>query len=153
MWPFGRRAESRSFPPAGAPAGDETPRRRKDTARLGRRGEQLARKELRKRGLKILARNYRCPAGEADLIVLDPATRKELGAETIAFVEVKTRASDRYAPPESAVNADKRRRMRRVADYYLSHRPSRGFHVRFDIVSVVLREGQGPEIRYIPGAF
>ena len=153
MWPFGRRAKSQAPPRAGAPAGGGPSRREKDTGRLGRLGEKLARRELRKHGLKVLAENYRCPTGEADLIALDPSTRKDLGAETIAFVEVKTRTSDRYTPPESAVNADKRRRMRKVADYYLSRRRVEAFHVRFDIVSIVIRDGQEPEIRYIPGAF
>jgi len=139
VWPFGRAREEES------PGGD--------SADLGRRGEKLAQAALRKQGLRILARNYRCPAGEADLIALDIATRKETGAETIAFVEVKTRTSDRYTPPESAVNADKRRRMRKVADYYLSLRRVEAFRVRFDIVSIVIRDGQTPEIRYIPGAF
>ena len=139
MWPFGRR------PKRGSPQAD--------TARLGRQGERLACGLLRKQGMKVLARNYRCPAGEADLIALDPSTRKELGAETIAFVEVKTRTSDRYAPPESAVNADKRRRMKRVADYYLASRKAQDYAIRFDIVSIVIRPGQEPEVRYIPGAF
>ena len=139
MWPFGRAREEES------PGGD--------SADLGRRGEKLAQAALRKQGLRILARNYRCPAGEADLIALDIATRKETGAETIAFVEVKTRTSDRYAPPESAVNADKRRRMKRVARYYFASRKTEGFAVRFDIVSVVIRPGQEPEVRHTPGAF
>ena len=42
------------------------------------------------------------------------------GAETFVFVEVKTRSSDRYTAPEGAVDADKRRRMQKVADYYLN---------------------------------
>ena len=139
MWPFGRAREKES--PDGGSAG------------LGRQGERLACGLLRKRGFKVLARNYRCPAGEADLIALDTSTRKETGAETIVFVEVKTRTSDRYAPPESAVNADKRRRMKRVARYYLASRKAAGFGVRFDIVSVVVRTGRKPEVRHIPGAF
>jgi putative endonuclease len=139
VWPFARRRSGRT-PEDGS-------------AELGRRGEKLAREVLRKQGLQILARNYRCPAGEADLIALDPSTRKECGAETIAFVEVKTRASDRYTPPEAAVNQDKRRRMRRVADYYLASRKAEDFAVRFDIVSIVIRPGQEPEVRHIPGAF
>jgi putative endonuclease len=139
VWPFGRAREAES-PDGGS-------------ARLGGQGEELARTFLRKQGLKILARNYRCPAGEADLIALDLSTRKDTGAETIAFVEVKTRASDRYAPPESAVNADKRRRMKRVAHYYLASRKTAGFAIRFDIVSIVIRPGQEPEVRHIPGAF
>jgi len=139
VWPFGRAKEEES--PEGG------------SADLGRQGEQLASGFLRKQGLKVLARNYRCPAGEADLIALDSSTRKEAGAETIVFVEVKTRTSDRYAPPESAVNADKRRRMKRVAHYYLASRKTGDFAVRFDIVSIVIRAGQEPEIRHIAHAF
>ena len=139
MWPF-RRKPRRDSPDA-------------ETARLGRHGERLARKLLRKQGMKIVAQNYRCPAGEADLIALDPSTRKDLGAETIAFVEVKTRTSDRHTPPEAAVNADKRRRMRKVADYYLASRKAQDYAIRFDIVAIVVREGQEPEVRHIPGAF
>jgi putative endonuclease len=103
--------------------------------------------------MKILAENYRCPAGEADLIALDPSTRKDLGVETIAFVEVKTRRSDRHTPPEAAVNAGKRRRMKKVADYYLASRKAQDYAIRFDIVAVVIREHQEPQIKYIPNAF
>ena len=131
MWPFGR--------PGKLP--------------LGQRGERLARRHLRRKGLKILARNYRCPAGEADLIALDPSTRRSLGAETIAFVEVKTRSSDCNTDPEAAVNADKRRRMRKVAQYYLANHDAEGYNVRFDVVAIVATDGEKPEIRHIPDAF
>ena len=127
MWPFGSAAP------------------------LGRRGEKLARRLLKRRGMRILATNYRCPAGEADLIALEP--HPSAGAETVAFVEVKTRSSDAHADPSSAVDADKRRRMRKVAEYYLRHHPAEGCDVRFDVVSVVLRGGGEPEIDYVPGAF
>ena len=59
MWPFTRRR------------GD-------DESSLGKTGEKLAAKFLKKRGLKILATNYRCPAGEADLIALDPKETKQI---------------------------------------------------------------------------
>jgi len=118
---------------------------------LGRRGEKLAARHLKRRGLKILARNYRCPAGEVDLIALDP-TNKHLGAETIAFVEVKSRSSDHYTDPESAVRADKQRRIRKVAGYYLQRRRVEGYNIRFDIVAVVF-DGDRPTVRYTPNAF
>jgi len=138
VWPFSRkRARAKE-----APGGE-----------LGRRGEKLARRILKKHGLKILAANYRCPAGEADLIALDPSTRKEYGAETIAFVEVKTRRSDRYTDPASAVDAAKRRRLRKIADCYLNSREAEGYAVRFDVVSIVLQPGAEPKVRYIPNAF
>ena len=132
MWPFGRRVR----PP------------------LGRRGEKLARKFLKARGLKILAENYRCPRGEVDLIALDRSTCGRGGAETICFVEVKTRTSDFYTDPESAVDAEKRRRIRKVADYYLTGRDAaEGLNVRFDIVSIVLRDDEEPQVRHIQDAF
>ncbi len=131
MWPFGRN----------------------DRLPLGKRGESIARKHLKRRGLKILARNYRCPRGEVDIIALDASTRTEMGAETISFVEVKTRSSDRYTAPASAVNADKQRRIRKVADYYLARHAADELNVRFDIVSIVLRDGEKPEVKHIPGAF
>jgi len=131
MWPFG------------AP----------DKSGLGQRGEKAARRFLRRTGLKILARNYRCPVGEIDLIALDTSTRSRLGAETIAFVEVKTRSSDDYTDPASAVDAEKRRRLKKVADYYVNTHDADDLNVRFDIVSIVAREDQKPQVRYIPDAF
>ena len=131
MWPFGRRRREL----------------------LGRKGEKLARRFLKHRGMKILVTNYRCATGEVDLIALDRSTRRELKAETLCFVEVKTRSSDRYTDPASAVDADKRRRIRKVADYYLSRHDADDLNVRFDIVSVIIRPGGNPEINYIPDAF
>ena len=130
---------------------------------LGQRGEALARRFLRRAGMKILARNYRCPNGEIDLIALDRSTRAELGAETIAFVEVKTRSDDRYVSPASAVDDRKQKQVRRAAGYYLAHYPTAGYAIRFDVISIVLPEprddGQGertrqePRIEHIRGAF
>ncbi len=124
-----------------------------DTARVGRRGERLARKFLKRQGLKVLAQNYRCPAGELDLIALDPTTRSERGRETIAFVEVKTRRSDRHTAPESAVDDDKQRRMQKVAQYYLNTHETSDLDWRFDVVAIVIRDREKPQINYIPNAF
>ncbi len=119
---------------------------------LGVRGERIALRFLKRQGLKILARNYRCPSGEVDLIALQGATR-DIPAETIVFVEVKTRSSDRYTDPASAVNGDKRRRVQAAARYYLRTHPSEGYHVRFDIVSIVLQPGEKPRVEHIVEAF
>ncbi|MFW6065921.1 MAG: YraN family protein [Planctomycetota bacterium] len=128
MWPFSRRKP------------DD----------LGLRGEKLARRLVKRRGMKILAANYRCPVGEADLIALDPSGRY---GRTLAFVEVKTRRSDRYTEPHSAVDADKQRRLRKIAEYYLNTHDTDGLAVRFDIVSVVMAEDEKPRAEYIPDAF
>jgi putative endonuclease len=123
MWPFGR-----SKP-------------------LGRHGEQLARQHLAQQGMKILARNYRCPSGEIDLIALDSA------GPTLVFAEVKTRRDDAYTDPEAAVDADKRRRIKKAAAYYLARHDCDGYNVRFDVVSVVIPPGSPPRVKHIPDAF
>ncbi|MCJ7544326.1 MAG: YraN family protein [Phycisphaerae bacterium] len=129
MWPFGR-----SKP-------------------LGRRGEQLARRHLVRSGLKILARNYRCPCGEIDVIALDRRPAQGLQGPAIVFVEVKTRCDDAWTDPSSAIDSDKRRRLHKAAAYYLSRRDCTAYNVRFDVVSVVLRPGQPPQVEHIANAF
>ena len=119
------------------------PFRRRDP--LGRRGERLAEKTLKAAGCRILARNYRCPAGEADLIGL-------LG-DTLVFAEVKTRSDDTYTTPQAAVDSAKRDRYRKVARYYLQQIGRDDLTVRFDVVAIVLRPGEKPQIRHIPDAF
>ena len=79
-----------------------------DKKRLGRRGEKYAAKWLRKKGYRILHRNYRLGDDEADLIAFDP------DGETVVFVEVKTRRDDRV-PGELAINSKKKFRMARLA--------------------------------------
>lgn len=128
MWPFGRR---------------DVP--------LGQRGEALAARHLKRQGLKILARNYRCPVGEVDLIALDRSTRAA-GAETLVFAEVKTRTSDRYTDPQSAVTPDKQRRIRQVAEYYMQRHDASAMNVRFDVVAIVIGEGK-TTLNHIPEAF
>lgn len=124
----------------------------KDT---GSTGEHIAGKFLARRGLKILARNYRCPVGEADLVALDKSTRKDAGCDTLVFVEVKTRGSDYFTDPEFAVDSDKQRRLRKIAEYYLSRHDADELNVRFDIVAIVMGEAaeKKPRIKYIPDAF
>jgi len=112
---------------------------------LGQRGEDLAVRTLRRAGCKILARNYRCTAGEADVIALQ--------GDTLVFAEVKTRASAGYADPVAAVNARKRERYRKVARHYLYRRGRADLPVRFDVVAIIMPEGAKPTVRHIPDAF
>ncbi len=123
------------------------------TKALGRRGEDLACRLLKKARLKILARNYRCPGGEIDIIALDTSTRRNGKPETIVFVEVKTRSTETPAGPESAVDAHKRKQVTKAARYYLRHHPTKGYSTRYDVVAVVIEPGQKPAIRHIPNAF
>ena len=130
-------------------------KRRRNAAddNLGARGERIARKAIKRRGLKILTQNYRCPVGELDFIALDRPAKRAGGAETIVFIEVKTRSSDRHTAPQSAVNADKRRRIKKTANYYLNTRKTGGYNLRFDIVAIVIGPDDEPKIDYIQAAF
>lgn len=118
------------------------PFRRDDS--VGPRGEKLAARTLKRAGCRILARNYRCPAGEADLIALD--------GETVVFAEVKTRRSDAWADPADAVDERKRQHYRRIARYYLSCVRQRR-EVRFDVISIVLPDDGEPRITHVRDAF
>ena len=125
------------------------------TKLLGNRGEDAACRCLKKAGMKILARNYRCPGGEIDIIALDPSTRRTSQAETIVFVEVKTRATETPAGPQSAIDAHKRGQVAKAAQYYLRHYPAKGYLTRYDAIAVIIPPGQErkPAVRHIPNAF
>jgi putative endonuclease len=114
---------------------------------LGPRGEKIACRFLRRAGFRILAKNYRCPVGEADIIALDAR------AGAIVFVEVKTRSSNAAVEPYSAVNADKKRRMKKIAAYYVAKHPAEDYAIRFDIISIVANPGGEPKIEHIDDAF
>lgn len=111
---------------------------------LGRRGEDLAHRYLRRKGFKIVARNYRLPSGsaEADVIAWD-------GGELV-FVEVKTRRSGEYGPPDRAVGEEKRTHLLRVAREYARKTDTPWDRVRFDLVSVILADP--PELEWQRGA-
>lgn len=110
---------------------------------LGGKGEELAARFLRKKGFKVLERNYRCPAGEVDIIARDGGT--------VVFVEVKTRAGGLFGHPLEAVHGRKRERLRKAALFYLSSRGGEA-PARFDIIGINVRPG-APEIEHLEDAF
>ncbi|MCB9853769.1 MAG: YraN family protein [Phycisphaerales bacterium] len=111
----------------------------------GSRGERAARKFLKRLGWRILDVNYKCAAGELDLVADD--------GDAIVFVEVKTRTSDADADPEVNVDRQKCRKLERVAAYWLAAkgRPDRAY--RFDVLAIVIRDGSKPVVRHIEEAF
>ena len=118
---------------------------------LGRRGERLAARELRRKGLRVIARNLRTPAGEADLVCEDRR------AGVIALVEVKTRIHSPGTAEISAaagVHPEKRRRLARIARELSRHPRCAGRRVRIDVVTVEFHPGRGAraEVRHYPGA-
>lgn len=108
--------------------------------RAGALGEDLACAYLKGRGYRILERNYTRPTGEIDIIARD--------GETIAFIEVKARATVRYGQPAEAVTPAKRAHILRTALIYISERDLTDAPLRFDIIEVL-----SGEINHILAAF
>jgi putative endonuclease len=113
--------------------------------RRGELGERAAKKHLQKLGLKFLAANYRSERGEIDLIFRD--------GDCLAFIEVKTRSSENWSRPAAAVNAERRRRLSQCALDYLRLLKNPAVKIRFDIVEVLLMDGEVREIRHLPNTF
>ena len=114
---------------------------------LGRWGEQQVAEDLRQKGWKILAMNYRCRMGEIDIIAENRMF--------LAFVEVKLRKSDSYGRAAEAVTRSKQEKLRAAAELYLSECPT-SRQPRFDVAEVYASQGVGtlkPEISYIENAF
>jgi len=107
---------------------------------LGRRGEQLAAAYLEQNGYAIVAANFTVPVGrnmrgaivtaEIDLIAYE--------GPTLCFVEVKTRASDWFAPPQTNVDLRKQRQVARAARAYRRLLSLENESYRYDVVSIVL---------------
>lgn len=106
----------------------------KDTLASGRRGEDLAHRFLKAQGFTIAARNFRLSSGEgeADLVAWE--------GDELAIVEVKTRASDAFGPPERAIDPEKQRHMTRVARAFARKSGVPWDRVRCDVVTVLLSD-------------
>ena len=111
---------------------------------LGKKGEDLALRFLKKNGYRIFARNYVCKMGEVDIIAKEK--------DTLAFIEVKTRTSTAFGPPQLAVNSAKQMQLSKVALYFLKEKGIEDVKARFDVVAILLGP-KGPEIELIRDAF
>ena len=94
---------------------------------LGRNAEERTAKYLKKQGYKLIARNYKTPYGEADIIAYKDGY--------YCFVEVKARESDAFGLPAEAVDARKRERYRKIAAYFCMTKKTE-VSIRFDVSSV-----------------
>ena len=104
---------------------------------LGHIGENMAAEVLRSKGYEILRRNYKCRAGEIDIIA------QRFGE--LCFVEVKTRQNFNYGRPCEAVSDEKKRHIRKAARHYLDDMRSRGYVPRcidFQIIEIVVEHSQ-----------
>jgi putative endonuclease len=112
---------------------------------VGQYGEEVAVRHLEAAGLRILDRNWRCPDGEIDIVAVD--------GETLVICEVKTRSGTGYGDPAEAVGRGKVLKLRLLALRWLAMHASEWRELRFDVVSVVRRPGDGPLVRHLRGAF
>ena len=120
---------------------------------IGLRGEELAAAYLQQQGYQLVAANFVIPVGrnrngavisvEIDLIAYD--------AETLCFIEVKSRESDWFAPPQANVDRRKQRQIARAARAYLRMFDLADEAYRFDVVTVVMNDeqGRGPDVRLL----
>jgi putative endonuclease len=99
----------------------------------GNLGEEFALKLLFNKGYKIVSRNYHSRFGEIDIIALDK--------DTLVFVEVKTRWSERYGKPEESVTATKLNKIRLTGEYFSLTHPDLPRKVRIDVVSLEFKAG------------
>jgi putative endonuclease len=107
---------------------------------IGRRGEEQVADYLRGRGYIILARNFYYRHREIDIVALKD--------RTVAFVEVKSRSTDRFGTGLESVTPGKIRHIVSAARYFLYRRGYRYHSVRFDVASL-----EGNRLRYVKDAF
>ena len=105
--------------------------------KIGALGEELAVEFLKGRGYCILARNYRCPYGEIDII----ATKDR----TVAFIEVKTRTSAIFGRPAEAVTLKKRKHIKTAASFFLASNKKRCENAGFQVIEITLEHIEGLE--------
>jgi putative endonuclease len=113
-----------------------------DRQHRGRLAEQAACRYLQARGLRLIECNYRCRSGEIDLIMDD--------GDSLVFVEVRYRRHDRYGSGAETVDARKRARIIRCAQFYLQRHPAAQERpARFDVIALE----EGKDLQWIPDAF
>jgi putative endonuclease len=122
-------------------AGDDKP----EHLQRGKLGECAAKKHLQQQGLKFLTANFSSARGEIDLVFRDD--------DCLVFVEVKARSSEDWTRPAAAVNRRKRRLLSQTALDYLHRLKNPPVKIRFDIVEVLLADGEVREIRHLPNTF
>ena len=114
---------------------------------VGAWGEKQAAKYLKRKGYRILERNYSCRLGEIDLIAAN--------REYLVFVEVKLRKSDAFARAAEFVDWRKQNRLRSTAELWLSLHETE-LQPRFDVVEIYAPEGEAtknPVINHLEDAF
>ena len=110
---------------------------------LGAYGERVAARHLVDDGLVLLDRNWRCDAGEIDLVLRD--------GETLVFCEVKTRSGTAHGHPLEAVGPVKTERLVRLADRWIEEHQVVAAQVRFDVVAVLRSPRGAAQVEHVRG--
>jgi putative endonuclease len=112
---------------------------------LGAFGEDLACEYLSERGYRVIDRNFSCRAGEIDIIAIC--------GDTVVFIEVKTRSSERYGLPAEAVSIGKQRKIVKTSLYYLQRNKLLDYMCRFDVIEILVDAENRHQINIIQDAF
>ncbi len=112
--------------------------------RTGKKGEDIACAYLKRRGYRIVERNYKCPLGELDIVARD--------GDAIVFVEVKSRRSEEFGDPQLAVGPEKQKKVSRISLTYLKEKHLYPCNARFDVVAIKMLP-DGITIELIQNAF
>ncbi len=114
-------------------------------AELGRLGEERAADYLQANGYLVLDRNYRFMRGEIDIVATD--------GDHIVFVEVKTRRSHSFGPPQDSVDEKKQKQLLKVAEAWLYERRMEKSRIRFDVIAVMNPGNKKEQLTHIKDAF
>ena len=119
----------------------------KERLELGRKGEDIATRFLKKTGYKIIERNFKCRLGEIDLIAFEKGV--------LIFIEIKTRTSYSFVPPQLSVNRIKQKKIINSALSYLVQKRITGIDCRFDIITIIFPTdlNKGEKVTLIKDAF
>jgi putative endonuclease len=112
---------------------------------LGKRGEEIAAVYLKGQKYTVIERNFLCKGGEVDIVARD--------GKTIVFVEVKSRRNLSFGPPQLALTPFKQRQISKAALTWLAKNRLHEASARFDVIAIILRDHEVPQIEHIRNAF
>ncbi len=128
-----------------APKSTHSVDKKQNLTSKGNEAEALAIDYLKKQGLKLLCRQYRCKMGEIDIIMRE--------GNEIVFVEVRSLAKPHYYEPFESITPAKQRKLILTATFYLNrHDFAQNLPARFDVISITDTQLK-PKITWIPNAF
>ncbi|MGM0471646.1 MAG: YraN family protein [Bacillota bacterium] len=112
---------------------------------LGDLGERLAADYLKQLDYQIRSKNYRCRQGEIDIIAADE--------NYLIFIEVKTKRNLKFGMPQEEVDWRKQKKIKLVAQHYISQHPTEKLDYRFDVVGILFHSLEDYQITHLKNAF